>query len=254
MYQTTEHMKLVTGPTGVLEKDAASDPMAREVARIGAAYTRRNNHAIYSFFEPSYRLLIQEREDKLLRVLSEKGFSQLENIKILEVGCGTGAWLRDFMRCGAKPENLMGVDLLPSRIAEARRLCPSGVTLKCQNSTNLEVPDGSFDLVLQATVFTSILDAEMKRLLAKEMMRVVRKKGLIIWYDFHINNPSNPDVRGVRKSEIKRLFPNCNVSLQNLTLAPPIGRRVAPISTSLYRALSLLKPLCTHYLGIITKL
>ena len=85
-------------------------------------------------------------------------------------------------------------------------------------------------------------------------MRVLRDKGLILWYDFHINNPRNPDVRGVGKREINRLFPNCKVSLQRLTLAPPIGRRVAPISTSLYKALSLIKPLCTHYLGIITKL
>ncbi|HEU0047495.1 MAG TPA: class I SAM-dependent methyltransferase [Nitrososphaera sp.] len=247
-------MKLGAEPTAVLENDAASDPMAREVSRIEAAYASRHNHAIYSFFEPSYRLLVQEREDKLLQALSQQGFSKLENTKILEVGCGTGAWLRSFIRWGAQPENLLGVDLLPSKIAEARRLCPAGVTLKSQNSTNLEVTDGSFDLVLQATVFTSILDAEMKRLLAQEMLRVVRDKGLIIWYDFHANNPSNPDVRGIKESEIKRLFPNCNVSLQNLTLAPPIGRRVAPVSTSLYKTLSLVKPLCTHYLGIITKL
>jgi len=228
-------------------------PLAQEVTRIEVAYARRDNHAIYSFFEPSYRLLVQEREHKLLQALSERGFSRLENTKILEVGCGTGAWLRDFIRWGARPENLWGTDLLPARIAEGKKLCPAGITLKCQNSENLEVEDGSFDLVLQATVFTSILCPEMKRLLAQEMIRVLREKGLIIWYDFHVDNPRNPDVRGVDRAEIRQLFPDCNVSLQKLTLAPPIGRRVAPISTSLYRALSLIKPLCTHYLGIITK-
>ena len=246
-------MKLPAVSTGLLEDDVVFDPLAREVARIEAAYSHRHNQHIYSFSEPSYRLVVQEREDKLLRTLSGKGFSQLKNTKILEVGCGTGSWLRDFIRWGARPENLWGVDLLPDRIAEAKKLCPADVTLKCLNSVNLDVPDGSFDLVLQSTVFTSILDAEMKRLLAREMMRVLCNQGLILWYDFHVNNPGNPDVRGVRKSEIEHLFPNCNVSLQKLTLAPPIGRRIAPISTSLYRALSLIKPLCTHYLGIITK-
>lgn len=238
----------------MLENEDGSDLMAQEIERIKAVYAHRQSHALYSFFEPSYRLLAQEREHKLLRALSKRGFSQLENARILEVGCGTGAWLRDFIRWGARPENLWGVDLLPCRIAEGKRLCPAEVTLHCQNSANLEVPDGSFDLVLQSTVFTSILDAEMKRLLAKEMIRVVHKDGLILWYDFHVNNPANPDVRGVGKSEIKQLFPNCKVSLRKLTLAPPMGRRVAPMSTLLYKALSQIKPLCTHYLGIITKL
>lgn len=239
---------------GLLENEATSDPIAQEIARIEAAYARRHNQAIYKLSDPSYRLLVQEREDKLLRALAGKGFSQLKNTKILEVGCGTGAWLRDFIRWGACPENLYGVDLLPDRIAEARKLCPLGISLECQNSANLELPDGSFDLVLQATVFTSILNAEMKRLLAREMTRVLRDKGLILWYDFHWDNPRNPEVRGVKRSEIERLFPNCNISLQKLTLAPPIGRRVAPISTPLYRALSCIKPLCTHYLGIISKI
>ena len=134
-------MKLAIGPAGSLEDDAVFDPMAREVARIEAAYARCHTHDIYSFFEPSYRLVVREREDYLLRVLSEKGCSQLENTKILEVGCGTGAWLRDFIRWGAPPENLTGVDLLPSRIAEARKLCPPEVTLKCQSSHDLKVAD-----------------------------------------------------------------------------------------------------------------
>jgi ubiquinone/menaquinone biosynthesis C-methylase UbiE len=246
-------MSLAIKPIGALENDDVSDPSAHEVARIKAAYARRRNRALYSFFEPSYRLLAEEREHKLLQLLSKRGFLHLENTRILQVGCGTGAWLRDFIRWGARPENLWGVDLLPSRIAEGKKLSPAQMHLQCQNSANLEVPDGSFDLVFQATVFTSILDAEMKRLLAKEMIRVVQEKGLILWYDFHVNNPANPDVRGVGKSEIQQLFPNCKVSLQKLTLAPPIGRRIAPISTMLYRALSQIKPLCTHYLGIITK-
>src|SRR6476660_9718873 len=106
-------MKLATEATTVLE---TADPMAGEVARIKAAYARRNHHAVYSFFQPSYRLLTQEREDKILHALSERGFSHLENLKILEVGCGTGEWLRNFIRWGAQPENLLGVDLLSSRI------------------------------------------------------------------------------------------------------------------------------------------
>jgi ubiquinone/menaquinone biosynthesis C-methylase UbiE len=224
-----------------------------EQKRIEQAYARRHGHSRYRYSDPSHLLLVQERERKLLGILAKAGHFPFENRTVLEVGCGTGAWLRDFVRWGARPGNIWGVDLLPARIAEARELCPAGMTLQCQDATSLDVPDASFDLVLQSTVFSSILRADMKRRLAQEMRRVLRPEGLIIWYDFHVNNPWNPDVRGVGKAEIKDLFPGCDVSLQKLTLAPPIGRRVAPFSTTLYRALSCIKPLCSHYLGIISR-
>jgi hypothetical protein len=93
----------------------------------------------------------------------------------------------------------------------------------------------------------------MKQLLAREMLRLVKSNGLILWYDFDINNPWNPDVRGVSRADIDSLFPDCQISLERLTLAPPLGRLIAPLSPSLYRVLSGIKPLCTHYLGAISK-
>ncbi len=241
---------MTTGPIDAKRHDELSV----ELNRIEAAYARRWDRSLYSFSHPAYWLMVQEREGKFLRLLAERGHTSLENTRILEVGCGTGAWLRDFVRWGARPENLWGVDLLPDRIAEAGELCPAGINLKCQDATNLDVPDGSFDLVFQSTVFSSILSGGVKRLLAREMLRVVRPSGLIVWYDFHVNNPWNRDVRGIRRKEVIQLFPNCDVCLQKLTLAPPLGRRVAPISASLYRILSRIQPFCTHYLGAITKL
>src|SRR5690242_4330255 len=95
-----------------LGKDGRSDSLAAEVARIESAYARRlQKQAIYSLSEPSYRLLTQERERKLRRALSARGISNFTDIKLLDIGCGSGAWLRDFIRWGARPENLCGVDL-----------------------------------------------------------------------------------------------------------------------------------------------
>lgn len=234
--------------------NSSDDRLQNEAMRIRIAYARRIGDGRYSFFERAQLLAVQEREARLLALLKASGIASLERMKILEIGCGAGFWLRQFANWGATPENLAGIDLLLERIALARDLCPPRVTLQCCDASHLEFPDGQFDLVFQSTVFTSILDEVIKRRVALEMLRVLRPKGLILWYDFHANNPANPDVRGVEKSEIKQLFPNCRISLQKLTLAPPIGRLVAPISTLLYRALSGIKPLCTHYLGIITKL
>ena len=198
-------------------------------------------------------LAVQERERRLLSLLARNGYRSFEKTKILEVGCGTGAWLREFIKWGARPENILGIDLLSERISEARMLCPAAVRLKCNSAAQLGEPNATFDLVLQSTVFTSILDAELKRQIASEMLRVLNLEGAIIWYDFRFDNPKNPDVHGIEKNEIADLFPECRVVLHRLTLAPPIGRPMGNLSPALYRVLSCIKPLCTHYLGIITR-
>ncbi len=114
-------------------------------------------------------------------------------------------------------------------------------------------PDASFDLVMQFTLFTSILNDEVKRAIAAEMVRVLAPGGRILWYDFSYNNPKNPDVRGIGKQEIHGLFPNLEMKIKRITLAPPLGRRIAPISPALYYVLSRVRPLCTHLLCLLRK-
>jgi SAM-dependent methyltransferase len=230
------------------------DPFVGETERIRAAYAKRGERPVYSVLEPAQRLALQERENKLLEMFALHGFdSRLCKAKILEVGCGSGIWLRKFVRWGASPQNMIGIDLISDRITEARSVCPPAITLRCQNATDLANLAGDFDLILQSTVFTSILDQQMKRQIATEMLRKLRADGIIVWYDFHVNNPANPDVRGIARSEIRQLFPDCQIHLEKLTLAPPLGRPIARVSHGLYRAVSAIKPLCTHYLGIIRK-
>jgi hypothetical protein len=42
----------------------------------------------------------------------------------------------------------------------------------------------------------------MKEMLAREMLRVLKEDGLILWNDIHVNNPGNADVGGIGKQEI----------------------------------------------------
>jgi ubiquinone/menaquinone biosynthesis C-methylase UbiE len=224
---------------------------AAEVERIRQAYSRRTDPAKYS--GPAHRLAIEELSQRLRSTLANRGYASLADARILEIGCGTGAWLRQFVDWGASPENICGVDLLSERIEKAKILCPAGIKLSCQNAARLPQPNGAFDLVLQSTVFTSILDPAMKQQVADEILRVLSPQGLILWYDFCLDNPRNPDVRGVPRSEISQHFPGCEIRLEKITLAPPLGRQVARFSRSLYKALSRAEILCTHYLGTISR-
>jgi ubiquinone/menaquinone biosynthesis C-methylase UbiE len=231
----------------------SSESFSLEEARIQAAYAKRRNDLSYSWFNPGHLFRVQEKERRLLALLERRGFASLSTKKILEIGCGTGYWLREFIKWGARPENITGTDLLSDRIAEARQLCPNAVQLQCGSAAALSFPNETFDLVLQSTVFTSVLDSGMKRQMASEMLRVVREEGLILWYDYNVNNPWNSDVRGVKRQEIYRLFPGCWIELQRITLAPPLARLMAPYSWLMCYLFERIPFLCTHYLGVIQK-
>ena len=230
------------------------DSARAEEARIREAYGKRETDDLrYSWFNPAYQFMVQQRERRLLDLLQRHDFAGLESKTILEVGCGTGQWLRDFIKWGARPENVTGIDLLPERVSRARRLCPPAVRIQRASAAQLPFFGERFDVVLQSTVFTSILDSELKQHVAAEMRRVVKREGLILWYDYHANNPWNSDVRGVKRREIGQLFPDCRIKLERITLLPPLARCLAPYSYLGCYLLEKFPPLCTHYLGVIRK-
>lgn len=226
-----------------------------ETSRIKEAYAKRNianKSKLYSYLNPSALLMYQEREKAILRALDLNGFQNMSDKRILDLGCGTGPTLRDFVKYGAYPENCYGIDLLPDRIEEAKRISPN-MHFRCGNAENLSFDNEYFNIVLSSTVFTSIFDKNMKQNIAREMIRVLKPTGLILWYDYHMDNPKNPDVRGVKKKEIHELFPDCDIKLERITLAPPLTRAIAPHSFLLCYLLEKIKILNTHYLGTIRK-
>jgi ubiquinone/menaquinone biosynthesis C-methylase UbiE len=224
-----------------------------EADRIRSAYARRNDGDRYSWFNPGNLFMLQERERVILNLLEIHGFNPLTNKIILDMGCGFGYWIREFIKWGASPENITGIDLSPESISTAKARSSSGVKFICGSAVNLELPDAAFDLVVQSTVFTSILDQEMKQRIAREMVRVLKPDGLILWYDFHVNNPNNADVRAVKKKEIYSLFPDFTIEFYRINLAPPIVRALAPISFIVCYLLEKISILNTHYIGILRR-
>ena len=77
--------------------------------------------------------------------------------------------------------------------------------------------------------------------------------GQVLWYDFTYDNPRNPDVRGVPVARVRALFPDGELSVRRLTLAPPIARPLARIHPSLYTLANALPWLRTHVLCWIRK-
>lgn len=226
-----------------------SDEIER-VQRVYAERERRLPADRYSFMRPGNLYRAQRRERALLEMLAEEGFDDLSEATILDVGCGTGDDLRQLVRYGAASERVVGVDVLVDRLSKARDLSPH-LRFELVDGSGLPFADGSFDLVLQATVFSSILDAGIRERLAREMRRVLKPGGLIVWYDMRVTDPRNRDLVPMTGDRIRTLFPDCDVRLKATTLIPPLARRLAPVSWTLCRALEAIPALRGHYLGVI---
>lgn len=224
-----------------------------EAAAVAERYARREATDLYSLLRPNVWQSVHERQRAMLRLFARLGWHDLSSRRVLEVGCGTGGNLLELLRIGFAPRNLAGIELLPERFANAMQTLPAGVVLMQGDASLVKLPDESEDIVLQSTVFSSLLDAPFQWRLAQTMWRWVRPGGGVLWYDFTVDNPRNPDVRGVPVARIRELFPTGRVQYQRLTLAPPLARRVCALHPVLYPVFNAMPLLRTHVLAWIEK-
>ena len=226
-----------------------SSPADRpETDAVAARYARRGGLDRYSWLQPDVWMSVQERQRAMLRLFRRQGLTDLASLRVLEVGCGAGGNLLELLRLGFAPEHLAGVELLPERLAQARHVLPPDVRLWAGDATALDIAPASQHIVLQSTVFSSLLDDAFQQRLATAMWRWVAPGGAVLWYDFTVNNPRNRDVRGVPLARVRALFPQAQVSAQRITLAPPIARIACRLHPGLYPLLNALPLLRTHQL------
>jgi SAM-dependent methyltransferase len=224
------------------EVDRLAD-VYRGYAREGARERR------WSADNPGNRAIVAERQRALAAVLPP---ARLAAARLLDVGCGDGDVLAGLVALGARPERVLGIDLLPDEIARARLRHPR-LRLEIGNAEALALPDGAFDLACCFTVFTSILDAGMAARVAAEIDRVLAPGGAVVWYDFRVDNPANPHVRGVGRRAIRALFPAYLLHLRSVTVLPPLARRLGRATPWAYPVLARIPLLRTHLVGLLRK-
>lgn len=224
-----------------------------ELERIRAEYERRSREipaGRYGWQHPVQQFWYFHLYRAVLKGLQRSAMFPLDERRILDIGCGGGLWLTAFLSWGASAQQLSGIDLNEQRIEAARRRLP-GLDLHCGDAAQLPWPEAEFDVVSQFVAFSSMLDPAMRQRVANEMRRVLKPGGVILWHDFFVNNPANPNVRGVRAAEVRSLFSGCRVELQKITLAPPIARLITPVCWSAASLLNCFPFLRTHYFATI---
>ena len=219
-----------------------------ELEQIAERYGRRNAGDRYSLLRPEVWRMWQERQRALLQLLAARP-GRPADWRATEVGCGAGGNLLDLLRVGLLPAHLTGIELLPERLTAARAALPESVRLVLGDASAADIAPASQDLVLQSTVFSSILDDALQQRVADAMWRWLKPGGAVVWYDFAFNNPGNPDVRGVTLKRVRELFPQGRFTARRVTLAPPLARALP----AAYGLLNLVPWLRTHRLVLIEK-
>jgi SAM-dependent methyltransferase len=228
-------------------------PSSHEPNAVAERYARRVDGDRYSLLRPDVWMTVQERQRAMLRLFARRDWRDLGSLEVLEVGSGGGANLLELLRLGFRPEHLTGVELLPQRHASARATLPAAVTLHEGDATGLDLPAGSQDIVLVSTVFSSLLDDAFQKRLADRIWHWTRPGGGVLWYDFTVDNPRNPDVRGMPLRRVRQLFPKAVVEASRVTLAPPIARVVSRWHPGLYTLFNAVPMLRTHVLAWLAK-
>lgn len=194
-------------------KEIMPNEFELEESRVKRHYLNKNDSNTQStssmscamFFDYG-RYCIQSRENAVLDMLWRSGYNPLDTDKqiILDAGCGTGQVMREFIRYGANPKNLHGIDLLQERIWVAKDNTPF-VNLKCGNVAYMDYPENFFDVILCFTLFSSILNDKLREMTIERIKRFIKPNGRIVFYD--MNETFNNDyLKGISKEQLTKWF------------------------------------------------
>ncbi len=229
--------------------------VAVERERLLTELRRRDlqaNHDFEAPWHPAVLLASMKARSVAAMMLRRTGAFPKAGDACLEVGYGARGWLGVLIDWGVRETDLHGIEIDPVSAKQAQEILPLA-DLRVGNATELPWDSDTFRLVVTSTVFTSILDPTVRRLVAEEITRVLAPGGALLCYDFMFNNPRNSNVKKVSKKELARLFPYLKGTIKSVELAPPLARLIAPRSMTLAFLLERAPFLRTHFVAVLVK-
>jgi ubiquinone/menaquinone biosynthesis C-methylase UbiE len=213
--------------------------LAADYERITAAdYSKR-----WSLTNPGNREMQVERDVVLSSMIRD--VLPTRPLTILDLGCGTLSVLPASISVDIR----VGLDLLFGRLTEL----PEDTPAVNGDGAHLPFPDAAFDVVVLSTMMTSVPDDTVRRLVAREVERVLRTGGAMLWYDMRMPNPRNSATRAIGRAELRRLFPTLTGEIRSLTVVPMVARRLGRFGPKGYALLRRLPILRSHLAACLTK-
>lgn len=222
------------------------------IRSVYAARDRQGKKTLYGWQKQNVRYFDSCRERLFSSGLYFAFGEDLSEVRVLDVGCGSGAFLRKLVEWGAVPARLTGTELLQDRLDIARRKSPAEIDWRLGDLDF--AADESFDLVCAHTVLSSVLTDNERSALAEQMISKLKPGGWIMVFDFRYDNPSNPDVRKVARSQLRDWWPGTRQYYRTGLLAPPLARRLVGSSWLLAELLTtVFPPLRSHFIYLVQK-
>lgn len=141
------------------------------------------------FLDSDYRRKMQPPD----KIISRSGIKK--GMKVLEVGCGSGAFTTFVARAIGNDGEVFALDIQPEMLKQIEKKLKQPENRDIENirliegdALNLPFEDNSFDLVYTVTVFQEIPD---KNRALKEMKRVLKPKGILAITEF-LPDPDYP--------------------------------------------------------------
>ena len=137
----------------------------------------------YAAIAPWYDRFL-EPIDRPLRAKALELCPAVPGQTVLDVGCGTGSHLAEYVDRGAVGT---GLDRSPAMLETARRRLAGRASLVLGDATSLPFDSDGFDMVV-ASLFLHELTPEVRSASLEEMVRVVRPTGTVVVIDYR-NGP-----------------------------------------------------------------
>ncbi len=156
--------------------------------------------------------------------------------RILDVGCGSGDSLLQFLNLGFAPEQLHGIELLSDRVARGKRRLATANFVR-GDASQMGYASECFDLVMESTMFIQLHDRTASAQIAQEMLRVTKPSGYLMLIDWRYSF-GYPEYTALSQKRIAQLFGvDRHTTLHCRTrgaLVPPIGRVLSARLPSFY--------------------
>ena len=158
-------------------------------------------------FDPYQRIagfydLIFEPVNASLRQIALKMNAVSPGMKVLDIGCGTGAQLELYKNQECE---IYGIDTSPSMLAKAKERLGNSAQLIVTDAENTPFSDNHFDLIVASFVMHE-MPPPTRSIVFKEMNRLVKREGHILLTDFHCES----------RWTMKGIFTKCFITLSEI--------------------------------------
>jgi ubiquinone/menaquinone biosynthesis C-methylase UbiE len=117
-----------------------------------------------------------------LRAMAARVVPPKKGLKVLDVGCGTGAQLAIYQEGGCE---VCGIDLSQPMLKVAKSKLGEKAALTNGDAIRMPYPNDTYDLVL-SSLFLHQLNSPSRSAALEEVMRVLKPEGQILLIDFRL--------------------------------------------------------------------